>query len=97
MTPEKRAIRSAGGRATVGAANGQWKGESAGYAAKHHWVRKHAVRTGTCSECGGTPEPGRGGRASTEWANVSGEYLRDLDDYLELCVPCHKAYDRVAA
>lgn len=29
----------------------------------------------------------------TEWANLSGEYRRDLSDYIELCVPCHRLKD----
>jgi hypothetical protein len=34
------------------------------------------------------------GRARyTEWANISGAYLRDLDDYAEMCKPCHSEFD----
>ncbi len=28
------------------------------------------------------------------WANISHKYKRDLDDWIEMCVPCHKAYDK---
>lgn len=28
------------------------------------------------------------------WANKSREYQRNLADWLQLYVPCHKAYDR---
>ena len=28
-----------------------------------------------------------------EWANISGEYKRDLNDWMNLCVSCHKKYD----
>lgn len=27
------------------------------------------------------------------WANKSGEYREDIDDWLRLCVPCHRKYD----
>ena len=27
------------------------------------------------------------------WANRSGQYLRDLDDWFQLCPPCHARYD----
>ncbi len=32
----------------------------------------------------------------TESANVSGEYRCDLDDFVELCIPCHRERDRAA-
>jgi len=28
------------------------------------------------------------------WANKSGEYLRDKDDWIRLCCKCHKKYDK---
>ncbi len=28
-----------------------------------------------------------------EWANKSGEYKRDLTDWIRLCTPCHAKYD----
>ena len=27
------------------------------------------------------------------WANISGEYKRDLTDYKRLCVSCHRYFD----
>lgn len=29
-----------------------------------------------------------------EWANISHQYKRDLDDWMELCKKCHMAYDK---
>lgn len=43
------------------------------------------ARTGTCQVCGT--------EGYTENANLSGEYLRDLDDFLEMCKSCHATYD----
>lgn len=63
-----------------------WKGDRAGYRALHQWVARHRTKTGRCSECGA--------EGRTEWANRSHEYRRDLDDWVELCKPCHTAYDR---
>lgn len=63
-----------------------WKGDEVGYGGLHMWVQQQRPRTGTCQRCGAT-----GGR--TENANLSGEYRRDLDDFLELCVPCHIEQD----
>lgn len=28
-----------------------------------------------------------------EWANKSGDYKRDLSDWLRLCISCHRKYD----
>ena len=41
-----------------------------------------------CEVCGKT-----GNNRQIHWANKSGEYKRTLDDWLRLCVPCHKNYD----
>lgn len=66
--------------------NGRWKGDDAGKVAVHHWVKKRKQKTGRCSECGE--------ERYTEWSNVDHKYKRNLDDYIELCKPCHIAYDR---
>lgn len=29
----------------------------------------------------------------THNANLSGEYRRDVYDFVEMCVPCHKTFD----
>lgn len=65
--------------------NPQWKGDAAGYSAIHMWVGKQKVKTGKCSTC---PHEGR-----TQWANISGLYFRDLEDFGEMCVPCHQEFD----
>lgn len=71
-------------QATGGENHYGWKGESASYNSQHHWIRYHRERMNECAECGRST-------VATEWANISGEYRRDLDDYRELCIPCHKA------
>lgn len=70
-----------------GALNPLWKGSDAGYMALHNWIRRHKPKSGSCSDCGA--------EGRTDWANVSGEYRRDLDDYRELCRPCHRRFDGV--
>lgn len=65
-----------------------WKGNDVGYTALHLWVSKHKVRSGVCEPCGARPA-GKG----TEFANISGEYKRDIEDYIELCCSCHKVFD----
>ena len=65
--------------------NPMWKGDEAGYNAIHAWVWRHKERTGVCDECGE--------RRYTQFANLSGLLLRDVNDYRELCAPCHRRFD----
>lgn len=81
-----RFVNGHNSRLRLGAMHPQWKGEQAGYMATHNWVRRHKIKACVCDECGGEER--------TDWANISGEYLRDLDDYRELCRGCHVAQDR---
>ena len=69
-----------------------WKGEEVGYVSLHRWLERWKPRTGICEGCGATPEPKKR-RVATEFANFSGEYRRDVADYIELCVSCHKKRD----
>lgn len=71
-----------------------WKGEDATYNSKHRWIHRHWQRTEVCDSCGITPPPRRNGHSGTEWANISGNYLRDRDDWYELCSKCHKFFDK---
>lgn len=65
-----------------------YKGEKASYSAHHHWVKYHLGKASKCENCNTT-----GGRY--EWANISGEYLRDTSDWAELCIRCHRLIDNV--
>ena len=74
------------GDASRGENNAAWKGDGASYSAIHNWLSRWMPLTGRCSRCG---ESGR----ITHRANLSGEYKRDLNDFAEMCVPCHKNHD----
>ena len=67
-----------------------WKGDKVGYRQLHAWVTKHKGRPEVCEFCGKTGLKGR----NAHWANVDGQYRRDLDDYIRLCVKCHSLHDR---
>lgn len=67
--------------ANKGALSSQWKGDSVGYIALHQWLYRNKKRKGICEECGK--------KGKTDFANVSGEYKRDVDDFIELCRSCH--------
>jgi len=64
-----------------------WKGAEASYTAKHIWIRLHGGTPSKCEHCGKTEAK------KFEWANISKQYLRQLDDWVRLCVPCHRKYD----
>ena len=70
-----------------GSENGMWKGESASYAAKHIWMVNAFGRPQKCDNCHTTE------KRMYHWANISGTYKRERDDWLRLCVPCHKSND----
>jgi len=80
-------------RKLAGDEHPNWKGDAVGYFALHAWIERHGRKTGICSHCGASPDPPRGRTIGTEWANLSGDYQRDRDDYAEVCIPCHRAMD----
>lgn len=72
----------------VGEKHGQWKGDEVGYGSLHKWVSRWLGKPNKCSECG---KVGYG--RQIHWANKSGEYKRDLSDWIRLCAKCHGEYD----
>lgn len=68
-------------------ANTNWKGDMVGINALHRWVERRLGRPRKCEKCGTT-------KAKVyHWANISGEYKRDLSDWKRLCVYCHRIFD----
>lgn len=68
--------------------NPKWKGNKVGYRALHSWVTRRLGRPNKCEHCKTTS------KREYEWANISKKYLRDTKDWVRLCVPCHKIFDR---
>lgn len=64
-----------------------WKGDNVGYGQLHKWVRANLGKPSLCENCLTTSAK------IYDWANISGEYLRDLSDWARLCRPCHKLID----
>ena len=62
-----------------------WKGEKASRDAMHRWIVRQKGRPRKCEHCGST--------GKLHWANVSGQYYRDPDDFIGLCPLCHRRYD----
>lgn len=67
--------------------NPKWRGDKVSYAALHQWVVRKLGRPKKCEHCGVED------RKWYHWANKSGEYKRDLSDWIRLCVPCHRIFD----
>lgn len=59
--------------------------KDAGYHAIHAWVRKRKIKPSLCEDCQENK--------ARDLANISGNYLRDTDDYVYLCRSCHKKLD----
>lgn len=78
----------------LGEANIKWRGDDVGYMSLHTWLRRHLSKSGTCKHCGDSPEPFGNRSIGTEWANISHTYKRTFKDFIELCVKCHRRYDR---
>lgn len=69
-----------------------WKGESAGYVAKHLWIVKHYGSANKCEN----PNCKFENPKRYEWANISGVYHRERSDYMMLCPSCHRRMDKGA-
>lgn len=67
-----------------------WKGEDAKYSARHKWVQAHYGKKKKCDWCNFTSD----NTYQFHWANISGKYLRTIDDWARLCAKCHWHYDR---
>lgn len=72
-----------------GSQNVLWKGDSASYSAKHHWIANNYGKPEVCQICRRTGLKGR----AINWANISDKYVRDRKDWLRLCRKCHACFD----
>jgi hypothetical protein len=60
-----------------------WKGNQVGYDALHDWINR---KMGKANHCQKDPT-----HFSTRyhWANISGEYKREVSDWIQLCPRCN--------
>lgn len=58
-----------------------WKGNQVKYPALHQWINRHKGKANHCIY-------GHKARKYV-WANISGDYKRDLSDYHSLCTSCN--------
>lgn len=66
-----------------------WKGDKASYRAKHHWMVNNFGKADKCEN----PDCKYLNPRRYEWANISGNYMRELDDWMKLCPSCHRRMD----
>jgi len=63
--------------------NGMWKGDDVSYIPLHAWVK---LRLGKANHCDNNINH----MGSFVWANISGNYKRDLTDWHQLCNSCNQ-------
>ncbi len=79
-----------GHKRTFGDKNPMWKGEQVGYTALHDWVVLRLGKPRKCMFCGVT------NAKRYNWANISRNYKRELNDWIRLCTSCHMKFDGTA-
>ena len=75
--------------AIIGDKHPLWEGDKVGYFALHAWLNRNKGKANKCESKNCLSKNPK----KFEWANISGEYKRDLDDYESLCIKCHRAKD----
>lgn len=65
-----------------------WKGNKVKYRALHSWIHRHKPKplNNECEHCKNTTK-------RLQASNISGKYLRDINDFKWLCGKCHSKYD----
>jgi hypothetical protein len=69
----------------LGELNPKWVGDKIGYLGLHDWIKRRLPKPKLCISCNVRPP--------YDLANISGRYLRDLDDWHWLCRRCHMLSD----
>lgn len=64
-----------------------FKGTLTEYRTLHRRIQTKLGRPLRCDNCGSTD------KTRYAWANISGEYSEDLDDWVRLCYSCHQLID----
>lgn len=83
-----------------GPLNNSWTGNKPEYHTLHIWLKSEYGKANHCDLCGLKEIPkrisNRGKLIKTwfEWSNKTKVYERDLKNWWQLCIPCHRSYDR---
>jgi len=73
---------------SFGHVSNKWRGTLEEYKSLHHWVGKQLGKPIKCSNC-----EKLGAGKMMHWANISGEYKKDTNDWIRLCARCHYKFD----
>lgn len=73
----------------TGNSSKKWKGDKVGYGALHAWIRNNYGQPKTCEHC----LKDFSSNYKIHWANKTGKYKRDREDWLRLCCKCHRLFD----
>lgn len=65
----------------------RWVGDDITYSGVHKWIPNNYGKPNFCEVCGSEDAK------YYEWANLSGNYKRDREDWLRMCASCHKKFD----
>lgn len=65
-----------------------YKGDEVGYGGLHDWIRIHYGKANHCNN-----DIAHKGK-KFHWANISGNYLRNIKDWVQLCPSCHIKLDK---
>lgn len=76
-----------------GESNPNWSGDNVGYFGVHKWLIKNFIKSEVCENCGSKPGLTKNGKPKIHWSNKSGKYLRDRNDWQQLCISCHWKHD----
>ena len=71
----------------LGEKHHNWKGNNIGYWGVHSWINRKYGQPKLCDICN------KSNKKRYEWANKSGKYLRIRNDWIRLCVKCHRKND----
>jgi hypothetical protein len=63
----------------------QWAGDTVGKVSLHIWIRRYKPKSEVCEMCHQ--------KKPLDAANISGEYRRDINDFIWLCRACHSRFD----
>ncbi len=72
----------------IGKNHPNWKGDKIGYAMLHIWIKKELGIPKYCNHCDNKL------RKKFHWANKSGKYKRNINDWFSLCHSCHAIFDK---
>ena len=84
--PQPQSAKDKIRKSQLGEGNSHWVGDRVKYQGVHKWIRSNYGTPQHCKKCGTTK------KRMYHWANISGEYMRDIKDFIRVCVPCHKKF-----